>query len=366
MLAGLAQKFLEKTLDIDVKGPVKGTILEIKEEQGTGTVADAIVHEGSLSVGDELVAGGDPPVVSKVKALFVQGSRGRSESVGSVSAAASVRIVAPGLEAAVSGAPIVTGGDTEELKLEVAAEMESVVELTDGAGVVVKADTLGSLEALSFLLKERKIPVRKAGIGPITKKDVADAETMHEKDVTRAAILGFNVPKASIPSDKVRLFTSDIIYQLLDDYESWVVGQRKSAQMAELDGLVKPCKIELLKGYVFRQSGPAVVGVEVHAGVLRPNTPLMLKDGEQLTFCRGIQHEQETIPEAKKGMRVAASFSDVTIGRQLKEGDVLYTFMPESTFRKYKEFRDALPQDEKDALREIAEIMRVKNPVWGI
>lgn len=71
LLTGLTQKFLEKTLKIEVKGPAKGTILEIKEEKGLGTAADVIIYDGNLKAGDTiLVAGIDKVIKTKVKALL--------------------------------------------------------------------------------------------------------------------------------------------------------------------------------------------------------------------------------------------------------------------------------------------------------
>ena len=56
----------------------------------------------------------------------------------------------------------------------------------------------------------------------------------------------------------------------------------------------------------------------------------------------------------------------VMIGRQLQEGDVLYSFIPEADFRKLKGFKELLSKEERELLKEIAQIMRRKNPVWGV
>jgi hypothetical protein len=46
--------------------------------------------------------------------------------------------------------------------------------------------------------------------------------------------------------------------------------------------------------------------------------------------------------------------------------DILYSNIPEEDFRKFKQFKEYLSPDQKMVLKEIAEIKREKNPVWGI
>ncbi|HII64288.1 TPA: translation initiation factor IF-2, partial [Candidatus Woesearchaeota archaeon] len=110
----------------------------------------------------------------------------------------------------------------------------------------------------------------------------------------------------------------------------------------------------------------AVVGVEVMAGILKTGTPLMKKDGNALTEVKAIQDKQENLAEARKEQQVAVSLPGVTIGRQLHEEDILYSAIPESQFKKYKDFRKQLTPDEREVLREIADIMRGQDPMWGI
>jgi translation initiation factor 5B len=121
-----------------------------------------------------------------------------------------------------------------------------------------------------------------------------------------------------------------------------------------------------LRGYVFRQSNPAVIGVHIQKGTLKTGTPLMTKDGRELTVVKGLQHEQENVDKAEKGKQVAASLPNVIIGRQIHEGDILYSSIPEEHFRTYKDYKEYLSNDEKELLKEIAQIMRNNNPTWGI
>ena len=87
---------------------------------------------------------------------------------------------------------------------------------------------------------------------------------------------------------------------------------------------------------------------------------------KKITQIKSIQKEQESINEAEKNQQVAVSLPKVTVGRQINEGDILYSAVPEEDFRKLKQFKKYLTQEEIGILKEIAQISRKKNPVWGI
>lgn len=370
ILTGLAQKFLEQTLKTDVAGPAKGTILEVKEQRGLGTVLDVIIYDGTLKTSDTILIGTlDEPIETRIKALLepaplaeMREKKSTFKPVKHVTASTGVRIVAPGIEHAIAGMPVLVVKDNKEALIQrIKSEVQEVTE-TDPEGIYVKADALGSLEALTTLLREHDIPIRKASIGPINKKDINDAETA--KNPLHRAILGFNIPKPDIAGE-VKILVNDVIYRLIEDYEKWKETTQKQLELKHLAQLTRPCKIELLKGYVFRQSNPAIAGVEVIAGTLHSNTPLM-KDGKEITRVKGIQLEQENVEKAGKGKQVAVSMPGITIGRQVHEGDVLYSAITEDEFRTYKEHKAHVSEEEKDILKEIADIMREKNPVWGV
>lgn len=375
VLTALAQRFLEKNLSVTETGPAQGTVIEVKEDKGLGKTMDVILYDGQLKVNDTLVIGGlDKPIVTRVKALFLPAplqemreKKTKFASIKGVHAANGVKIVAPDTENVVSGVPLIGNpANVEEAKAKVQQEVEKVVLAIAKEGVVIKADSLGSLEAFVTLLKDASIPVKSAGIGPVTKKDLTDAAASAEKDPTLAVVLGFNIPQPDEIADNVSVLTNTVIYRLIEDYQKWAEHKKKAIELAALDLLVKPCKIEVLKGYVFRQSNPAVAGVHVITGTLRAGTPLMNKEGRELTVVKGMQHEQENVDKAEKGKQVAASMPNVIIGRQLHEGDILYSAISEEHFRTYKEYKEYLTNDEKELLKEIAVIMRKNNPVWGV
>lgn len=377
VISGLAQRYLEQCLKCDTSGPAKGTVLEVKEERGFGITLDVIIYDGTLRVNDTIVIGGiDKPTVTKVKALLepmpleeMRDKKAKFQQVKKVVAATGVKISAPEIEGVIAGMPLRSSSqqNIEKVKKGVQLEVKEVLIETDKEGVVVKADTLGSLEAVIKLLREKKIPIRKASVGPVTKKDLADAESNYEKDHLKSVVLAFNVKDESgISLDKVKVVKSDIIYKLIEDFETWQQQATKQQETNELGTLVRPCKFMIMKGYVFRQNNPAVVGVDIEAGTLRPGIPLMNVEGKELTRVKSIQSEQENLDKAERGKQVAVSMDHVTVGRQIHEGDILYSAIPEEDFRKLKDFKKLLSQEEISLLKEIAAMMRKKNPVWGV
>lgn len=375
VLAGLAQKFLEQCLECNVKGDAKGTILEIKKEKGLGKTLDVIIYDGSLKVGDTIVIGGvDKPIVTKVKALFepkplaeMRDKKTKFNSVRQVHAATGVKVSALGIDEAVAGMPIRAAKDIEKVKKEIQNEVQEVLIETEKKGIIIKADSLGSLEALIHLFKEKNIPIRKAFIGNIQKKDLMDAQSNLDKNPEHAVIIGFNVKDESgMCLDKIKIIKSDVIYNLLDGFEQWQVERKKNEEESQLDDVVRPCKIKVMSGYIFRQSNPAVCGVDVLEGKIKVGIPLMKKNGKFLTDLKGLQLDGKNISEAEQGKQVAASMPNVTIGRQVHEDDILYSSISEDDFRKLKKFKNLLKKVELNLLKEIAEIKRNENPMWGI
>jgi translation initiation factor 5B len=377
VISGLAQKFLEDKLNVDVAGNAKGSILEVKEVKGLGLSMDVIVYDGTLRKGDTIVVGTlNEPIVSKVRGLFepsalseMRDKRAKFEGVDEAVAATGVRIIAPDVEGVLAGMPIQSCSEDEvdAVKEEIQKEIEDVLIQTDKEGIVIKADTIGSLEALEKMLRDIDIPIKRASIGPITKKDIADAEANLEHDALNAVVLGFNVDDASgNEKDSLTIFTNPIIYKLIEDFEKWREDTQKSAEAGDLAGLMQPVKGEIMKGYIFRQNNPAVVGMDILGGTLKTGMKLMKDDGISITTVKSMQLEQKTIEAAEKGKQVAVSLEDVTVGRQIDEGTVLYAAIPEEDFRKLRDLKSNLSDDQKVVLKEIAEIMRKDNPLWGV
>ncbi len=380
VMAGLAQKFLEKSLEVDVSGSAKGTVLEVKEEKGLGVTLDVIIFDGSLKVNDTIVIGGmDGAIVTKVRSLLEPAPlaemrvKGKFKAVKEAFAATGVKISAPGLGDVVAGMPIRSCSidEVDKVKEEIQKEVEAVLIETDKEGITIRADSLGSLEALIVLLKEKGIPIKSATVGQISKKDISEAESVLEKEPLQAVILGFNVNLLPDISDyakdkNVKVITNQVIYKLIEDLEKWMDEKRKALEAKELEHLVLPGKFRILPGHIFRQNNPAVVGVDVLGGKIKTGYPLMTALGKRLTLVKAIQEEKENLTMAEAGKQVAVSMDKVTVGRQINEGDVIYVDVPEEDSRKLKKLKKYLGKGEITLLKEIASIKRDKNVVWGI
>jgi len=363
VLTGLAQKFLEKNLEIEKDSPGTGTILEVREEKGIGNFIEAILYDGYLKVNDAIVIGGiENPIVTKIRGMFQQVEK-EIKPIKEAHAASGIRIIAPEIKEVIAGMPFkVASKDLESVKKEIQREVEEVTLEVDNEGIILKADSLGSLEALVHLIRNKGIKVKKASIGEITKKDLADAEA--DKEKLNKVVLGFNVEGES--NESVKVIKHDVIYKLIDDFENWVSNEKRMAEEKSLEKISRPCRIVILKDCIFRQSNPAIVGVEVELGTLQNGVDLMKEDGKKITEVKGIQLEKESITKAEKGKQVAISLPHLTVGRQIDVGTVLYSSLTEEEFRKLKELKKYLKGDEVEVLKEITKIKRKDNPVWGI
>jgi translation initiation factor 5B len=379
VLVGLAQRFLKDSLRLKASGPGVGTILEVKEERGLGTTLDVILYDGEIRTGDTVIVGtAREPVVTKVRALLKPKplSEIRSEEkftpVKHVVAASGVKVSAPRLEDALAGSTIRVAGPSDSIEAmtkEMKSELEAVRIDTGAEGLILKTDTIGSLEALVGELRDKEIPIHMADVGSITRREVIRANSI--KDPLLKAILAFNVDvlpdaQSEIQKTGVPVFASSIIYSLIDDYEKWVEEQKMKMEQQRLEAVIRPGAVRLLPDCVFRQSKPAIVGVQITGGVIRTQVNLMREDGANVGAIKGIQAHNENVGSATVGQEVAISIDGPTVGRQIHEGDILYVNIPEKHARIVeKELMKKLSEDEREAFERFLEIKRKKEPFWG-
>jgi len=382
ILMGLVQQYLTENLKFS-EGPAKGVVLEVKKEKGQGKTMDVLIYDGIIKKGDEFIVGGlKKPIKSKVRALLVpkpldeiRDPRQKFDSVEFVAAAAGIKILSPNIDDVVAGSPFRGIGDPSEesdVYKEVESEVDSIRIKTDKAGVVLKADTLGSLEALENHFTKHGVKISIADVGSIKKEDIINANIVKEFDPYSATVLGFNVsilPEANEQAfaDNIRIFTNNVIYRLLEDYIEYAETRKAEDTAKGLSELIQPAKLKMIPEFIFRNSNPAVFGVKVEAGTLYPKVPLITEEGKRVKRIHQIQDKGQTVEKAMRGSEVAISIRGIEIGRDIGNDETLHVNVPESHVRQLMgKFIDELTTDQKEALREFIKLKRTHDhPWWG-
>ncbi|MFH1473997.1 MAG: translation initiation factor IF-2 [Candidatus Aenigmatarchaeota archaeon] len=342
MLTGLAQNFLKNELEVS-KGIGRGSILEVKNVRGLGSTIDVILYDGEIKKGDWLIVGGKKPIVTKIKALLKPRPlkeirvEKQFENIDYVFAAAGVKIAAPDLEDAIAGSPIATvheGGQIEEMKKELQTGIEEIEFEKAIDGIILKADNLGSLEALIGIFKDR-VPIQKAGTGNVLRKDVIAIDA--GKDSLKKIIIAFNVGiddvAAQYAKDKsIKILQNNIIYKLTEGYDEFVKEAKEKIRLQKLDTITMPAKIRIIPGHTFRASNPAIVGVEVLAGTIKAGYRLQ-KGGKEIGEIKTIQSDNKTLERAETGDKAAVSIVGPTVGRHIMEGDEITTLLTEKDLK---------------------------------
>jgi translation initiation factor 5B len=238
-------------------------------------------------------------------------------------------------------------------------------------GVILKTDALGSLEAIAESLKRNNVQIKVADVGDVSRRDVTEAVVVKEREPLKGAILAFNVKVLPDAEEEAKnrdipIFKQKIIYHLIDDYTQWVKKEEEARLREEFDRLVKPGKVKFLPGYVFRKAKPAVIGVEVLAGRIKPKHIITKEDGRNVGEILQIQDRGKAVSEANTGLQVAVSVSKAVVGRHIHEGDIFYVRVPEAHAKVLlTKFQDRLTPEEIEILNEFIEIMRAESPFWA-
>lgn len=380
MLLGLAQEYLTEQLEIDENAPAKGTVLEIKEETGLGVTLDAIIYDGVLRTNDEiaLMLSSEDVLVTKIRSILrplpleeMRDSKKKFRKLDEVVAAAGIKVAAPHLDDVVSGSPLRVLSEDTDVEQEILNEIDNITIDTEDEGILVKADTIGSLEAVVKLLREMNIPIRAADIGDVNRRDIINSSIAYDENELHGAIIAFNVnvhpnSEEDLNNSEVKLFSGDVIYQIIEEYEEWVKQKQEDKKKSFYDAIIKPAKFVSLPKLVFRQSKPAIIGIESLSGTLKQGQQLINKDGHVVGSIASMEDKGETLPDISRGQRVAMAIKDAIVGKDFEEGDELYVDIPEKHYKYIeREFKDKLTEDEFETLYEFLEIKRKQDPDWG-
>jgi translation initiation factor 5B len=354
---------------LKISESAKGIIFEVKKEKGMENI-EAVLYDGELKEGDEIaIASFGEPIISKVRAIEEIGPLcSKYKAVKSAVAATGLKLHLANKEGIVSGMPFQKiDKNLEEIKKSFKKEISGVMKM-DKQGIIIKADSLGSLEALITLLKQENISIVKAGVGPVGKIDLVSAKTNLEINPLDAVIIGFNVEVEEgleAESENIKIIKNPVVYKLIEDLQEWRKNKSAEIERERLLGLATICKLEILPQYVFRNSNPAIFGVKVIGGRLRTGLPLIDGDGEEVSRVKGMQYEKASVGEAKEGQELAISLPGVTFDRRLKEVKYLYVNISERQYKDFRSNEDLLSSKELGILSEVEIIKRKKHQNWG-
>ena len=382
VVVGLSQQFMSKRLERK-DGPGRGIVLEVKEEIGLGPSANLVLIEGVLKVGDMiLVAKRDRAVTTKVKALLLpkpldemRDPRDKFKPVSEVMSAAGIKVTSPDLEGVLAGSPLYVLDDKDQepsLRSIVEDEIRNaIVTDTNTNGIILRCDTIGSLEAIRDMLKKANVPIQKADIGHITRRDILAAAAVKEKNRYLGVVLGFNTKileeaKREAQERTIPIFSENIIYNLVRSYTEWVEYQKEHEDSILFNEIPPICRFQFMKGFVFRRNYPAVFGAEIQIGKLRQKVNVLNEDGKKIGTIHQIQENGKPIEEAGKGEQVAVSIKEISVGRQVNEGDIFFTDLGSKEAKLLLErFYYRLAQEEKDILNTIVGIKRRNDPSYA-
>ena len=370
-LCGLSQKFLKGRLALGEKA--KGVILEIKKQKSMHYL-EAILYDGILSSKDHIAIASfdaEKPIMAKIRVLEeVLPVSNKFKPVHRAHAATGIRLQLTENIEVFPGMPFQVFTDNKEEIIEEFKKTVTEKIKTDSEGIIIKADSLGSLEALIELLRQEGIKICKAGIGNIDKKDIISARTNLKKDPLTAVILGFNVSHEEdireLPLENIKIIEDEVVYKIIEQLKEYKEKKAKEIEKEKLMKLATICKLNVLHEYVFHNSNPAIFGVKVDAGKIKSNTPLMNKEGKEIGKIKKVQSEGKGVDEAVSGMEVAISVPGVNFERQLSEEEELYSDLSAGQFKEFKKNKEVLTREEIDVLQKIAQIKRKEDPSWGV
>ncbi len=290
-------------LTCDTEGAAEGFVLEAHMGNGGGTVT-VILKNGTLRVGDEVAT---PTAKGRVKGLknFENAS---VKELGPCSPA-----VILGFDSLPSvGDPFAAGSKIAELpKAKLAGALQGGAAVIAGKtkmNLILKAGVAGALEALVDSMKKLKVPdntnlvVAHAGVGDITDGDVKQAASMS------GIIIGFKVKstpaaKTLITAQHIKVFQSDIIYELLESVEAELSGKKKLMVAADL---------EILAVFDQKNNGAQIIGGKVVAGELKNQSEVEIhRKGAQVGTGKitNLQQSKKDIAAVTAGLECGMLFS---------------------------------------------------------
>ncbi len=320
--------------------PAEGTVIESKLDHKKGAYITVMVRNGTLKIADAFVAGES---YGKVRAMFDEFGQKQNEAKPSTPIAimGANSLPSPGDRFYIVESEKDAREITDKLKLsikEFARKPLKVLGLGDFdrrdekiLKIILKADVLGSLEAISEYIEkiehpEFKIHIIHAGVGTITESDINLART------TGSAIIGFNVKSDSHLQSiaerhgiEIRLYR--VIYELFDDIKKALEGLLEPKLQEAVTG-----KAEVRKIMKITKVG-IVAGSYVVEGKMTRNTKCrLIRDGAIIYDGRisSLRRFKEDVQSVEKGFECGITFENF---QDIKENDIIETYTVEKVKR---------------------------------
>ncbi len=363
-LAGLSQKFLEKKLEVDQEKKAQATVLEVSEIKGIGSAADIILYQGTLKIKDDILFPTKEGLEkTKVKALLklnmmtaVDKKKQTFVRQEQITSASGLKLVAPGINKCLPGGVIVSAEDIQAIEHLKKKSFNCFSELSDH-GAFVKADTLGSLEALRKLLEKNNICIARADVGEVCQKDITEIKILHDKNKKEGVLFLFNTKinkdfEDELEKQKIPIFKNNIIYKLIEDYQEWYTKQNKKEKDKLLSEIIYPCVFKVLPDHIFRSSKPAVFGVRILEGRL-VNGSKIQRNNKIIGEVVEIQDSGKKIDVAEKEQEVAVSIKGATYPKDFKEKEKLNVYLNIGNIKNLDKIEDELSSEEHELIKEI-------------
>jgi len=325
-------------LTADPSRNAKAIVVESSLEKGFGPVANIIIKNGTLHIGDNVIVG---KTYGRIKAIKLDDG-------------SNVKEIGPSTPAAIVGLNEVPGaGDVlvvmdsekdvrelaskraeynraKQLSKSTKASLDDLTALiTEGQlkalPIILKADVQGSLEAIKNSLEklrneEVKVNIIHEGVGGITESDVTLASAGEH-----VVILGFNVKANSSVGQKakelgVEIKTYSVIYQLLDDVRDLLGGMMSPVISEEATG-----QAEVRETFTVAKIG-TIAGCKVISGSIKRGSKARVMRGEKVIYegtISSLKRFSEDVKEVKNGYECGIMFDNFN---DMQAGDIIESF----------------------------------------
>ena len=326
-------------LQADPTSLAKATVLEASIVKGRGSVATVIVQNGTLKVGDNIVA---DTTFGRVKALLDDTGKpvkelglSRTGQVVGLSEVPTTGVSLVAQENAIKAKEIATTraehARAKELSKSTKVSLEEMSNLIaegkiKALPIIIKADAGGSYEAIKTSLEEIKndevkVKIIGGGVGGITEADLSVAGASDD-----CLILGFNVrPTGSVKTkakaEGIQIKTYSIIYDLIDDIKDLLSGMMSEIVVEENTG-----QAEVLETFVIPKVG-TIAGTKVTDGkVVRGGMARLIRDGVVVYTgtIEQLKRFKDDAKEVSNGFECGIMFKKFN---DIKVGDYIETFI---------------------------------------